>query len=271
MTTEVVTRGLTGTSTTHAVVNIYDFSGPGGVGVNGQQGGGAPPPFDFMVWGVATDHQFTLRNDGGGPATSLATGGAMGTGFAWQGGTFPGTNGNCGPTLAIGATCTAVVTFTPSGNTTLFGQAQVAYSDAGTPETAVRSMIGTPTARANLTVSEFPGPSNCTNCAPYDFGTVAAGGTIQQTLTVFNTGAATATSLAAAAGLAAPFSYAGTMGFPGSGGSCHLKLAPNSQCQLVIVFAPQGAGTASGTVAVGYDDIFLSPLTASRAITGTGD
>ncbi len=108
-------------------------------------------------------------------------------------GTFPGTNGDCGATLAAGATCTVVVTFTPSGTATLFGQVRVSYSDGGTPATATRAVTGTPTARAHVTVAEFFGPNNCTNCGPFGFGTVAVGSTIEQTFTVYNTGALTAT------------------------------------------------------------------------------
>jgi hypothetical protein len=265
-TAQLATRSLTAASTTHAVVNIYDWSGPGMTAPTA-----GSPPFDYGVWGVATDHPFTLRNDGGGPATLLGTGAAMGTGFAWQGGTFPGTTGNCTGSLAVGATCTAVVTFTPSGSAALSGQVQIAYSDAGTSETAGRAVTGTPTSRAYLTVSEFPGPNSCPTCAPYSFGTVAVGSSAAQTFTVYNTGALTAINLDAAGGLGAAFGYQGTAGYPGTGGSCQTTLAPNSQCQLTVVFAPQAVGAASGTLSVSYDDTFMSPLVAGRALSGTGD
>jgi hypothetical protein len=265
-TTQLATRALTAASTTHALVNIYDWSGP-----DMSVPSADSPPFDYGVWGVATDHPFTLRNDGGGPATLLTTGAAMGTGFAWQGGTFPGTTGDCIGSLAVGATCTAVVTFTPSGTSLLFGQVQIAYSDAGTPGTAARGVTGTPTARAHLSVSEFAGPNGCNNCGPYNFGAVAVGGSIAQTFTVYNTGALPAINLAAAGGLGAAFAYQGTSGYPGTGGSCQTTLAPNSQCQLAVLFTPQAVGTASGTLSVSYDDTFMSPLTAGRAVTGTGN
>jgi hypothetical protein len=47
-------------------------------------------------------------------------------------------------------------------------------------------------------------------------------------------------------------------------------LAAGASCQLVIVFAPQIAGTANGMLGLTYDDTFASPLGASRAITGSG-
>ena len=101
---QVAARAVTGTATTKALLNIYDWNGrerrPAVTGGNG-------PPFDFGVWGVAVDHQFTLRNDGGGPATMIGSAGSMGTGFAWKDGTYPGSGGDCGATLAVGATCTA--------------------------------------------------------------------------------------------------------------------------------------------------------------------
>ena len=74
----------------------------------------------------------------------------------------------------------------------------------------------------------------------------------------------------AAPGLNAPFGYKTPGGYPGNGGDCGNMLAAGNWCQLVIVFAPQSAGPASASVAVSYDDTFVSPLTASRGITGTG-
>jgi len=266
-TTQIVARALTGTATTKAILNIYDWDGQ-----NGPEGsGGNGPPFDYGVWGVPVDHEFTVRNDGGGTATMIASGGTLGTGFAWKNGTFPGSpGGDCTGQLLVGATCKLMVTFTPGGSTTLFGQVRVAYNDGGTTRTAIRGVTGTPTARAHVTVAEFFGPNNCTNCSPYDFGSVAAGGTIERTFTVYNTGKLPATSLAPAPGLNAPFGYKAPGGYPGSGGNCGNMLAAGSWCQLVIVFAPQSAGAASASVAVNYDDTFLSPLAASRAVTGTG-
>jgi hypothetical protein len=201
----------------------------------------------------------------------MASGGAMGTGFAWKDGVYPGTGGDCGPSLAKGATCTIVVTFTPGGVSPLFGQVRVSYNDGGATRTSVRALTGTPTARAHVTVAEFFGVNNCTNCGPFDFGTVPAGGSLEQTFTVYNTGALAATGLMPTAALTAPFSYKGTSGYPGTGGDCGAALGAGNFCSLVIVFHPLGAGPASSTVGVIYDDTFLSPLGASRAVTGTGN
>ena len=49
------------------------------------------------------------------------------------------------------------------------------------------------------------------------------------------------------------------------------SLGAGNFCSLVIVFHPLVAGPASSTVGIIYDDTFLSPLGASRAVTGTGN
>jgi hypothetical protein len=267
--TQVATRALAGTATTKAIVNVYDWTGPSGLG-GGPGPGMNPPPFDYGVWGVPIIHTFTLRNDGGGPATMLASGGAMGTGFAWEDGAFPGTTGDCTGMLAVGGTCAIAVTFTPGGPTALYGQVRVSYYDGGATRTAVRAVTGTPTARAHVSVSEYFGPNDCTNCSPFDWGSVTIGGSLEHTFTVYNTGALTATSLMPTASLAAPFSFKGLSGYPGAGGDCGAMLAPNGHCSLVLVFAPQASGLATGTIAVTYDDTFASPLDASRAMQATG-
>jgi hypothetical protein len=171
--------------------------------------------------------------------------------------------------LAVNATCKLVVRFTPTGTATLFGQVRVAYSDGVATRTAVRAVTGTPTASAHVTVAEFFGPNNCSDCSPFDFGDVSTSTTVEHVFTVYNTGALAATSLAPMAGLNAPFGYKAPGGYPGNGGSCGTMLAAGTSCQLVVVFAPQSAGTASSTLAVSYTDTSMAPMTALRMITGS--
>jgi hypothetical protein len=64
--------------------------------------------------------------------------------------------------------------------------------------------------------------------------------------------------------------YKAPGGYPGNGGTCGSTLAAGTSCQLVVVFAPQTAGTANSPINLGYDDTFASPQSASRAITGSG-
>jgi len=264
--TQVVARALTATATTKAMLNIYDWNGQNGP----ESSGGNGPPYDFGVWGVPVDHEFTVRNDGGGPATMMGSAGAMGTGFGWKNVNYPGSiGGDCGGMLAVGATCKLMVTFTPSGSATLFGQVRVAYNDGGATRTAIRAISGTPTARAHVTVAEFFGPNNCSDCSPFDFGATAVGTSNEHTFTVYNTGALPATAMSAS-GPSTPFAYKAPGGYPGSGGDCSGMLAAGAWCQLVVVFTPQAAGTASSTLGISYNDTFMSPLLATRAISGTG-
>ena len=140
------------------------------------------------------------------------------------------------------------------------------YSDGGATRTTTRAVSGTPTARAHVTVAEFFGPNNCSDCSPFDYGSVAVGNTLEHMFTVYNTGALTATGLMAAAGLNAPFAYKAPGGYPGNGGSCGMSLGAGMSCQLVVVFAPQSTGAASATLGVSYDDSFMSPLAASKPL-----
>ena len=88
---------------------------------------------------------------------------------------------------------------------------------------------------------------------------------------MYNTGALTATGLMPSSSLAPPFAFKGPSGYPGQGGNCAASLPPNQWCQLVLLFAPQTAGPATGSIGVVYDDTFMSPLDAERAMQGTGN
>jgi hypothetical protein len=146
---------------------------------------------------------------------------------------------------------------------------RVAYNDGGATRTAIRAISGTPTARAHVTVAEFFGPNNCSDCSPFDFGATAVGTSNEHTFTVYNTGALPATAMSAS-GPSTPFAYKTPGGYPGSGGDCSGMLAAGAWCQLVVVFTPQAGGTASSTLGISYNDTFMSPLLATRALSGTG-
>src|SRR5262249_304398 len=102
---QVAVRALAATATSKALLNIYDWTDqygqPNSPGPSNQ--GANVPPFDYGVWGVPIDHTFTIRNDGGGPATMMASAGALGTGFSWKNVNYPGMGGDCGTGLAVGA------------------------------------------------------------------------------------------------------------------------------------------------------------------------
>jgi hypothetical protein len=259
---QTVMRVLTGTAVAQAFLRFYDWQGPN-----------QPipwAPFDFGTWGIANDHTFTISNDGGAQATGLGDGGITGAGFAWKGGTFPGTGGTCTSTLNKGSTCDVVVTFTPGGTVQQSGTAQVNYYDGAAAQVATRAMMGTPTQHAFLTVSEYSGWSFCTNCSPYDFGPVTTGSVAQQTFTIFNTGAIGASGLGSSGALGAPFAFKGG-GFPGTGGSCTATLAAGFSCTVVVTFSPTQPITSNSIVGVQFTDASATPFTATRAVQGTGN
>src|SRR6185437_10827562 len=73
------------------------------------------PLFDYgtQPLGSNNDQTFTLSNTGGVPATSLA-GAGLSAPFSFKGGSYPGSGGTCVGSLANGATCTIVVTYSPT-------------------------------------------------------------------------------------------------------------------------------------------------------------
>jgi hypothetical protein len=83
-------RDLTGTG--HTVANLTISDGPGN--------------YDFGTQATTsvTQKTFTVSNSGTATATALADGGTLGGMFAFKGGTYPGTGGTCGASLAGGAT-----------------------------------------------------------------------------------------------------------------------------------------------------------------------
>jgi hypothetical protein len=170
-----------------------------------------------------------------------------GTGFARAGG---GGGGTCTATLAVGASCTYNVVFSPTAVTTYNRTLTVAYSGATVTGTPV-ALTGTGTGTAAVTVT----PASLT------FGAQATGTTSAfQTLTLSNTTAAPFTGLTAT--FTGPFSRAG-----GGGANCGTTLASGGTCTIRVQFSPTAVGAATGSVAItGSATVVNSPVTLS----GTG-
>ncbi|MGC4122726.1 MAG: choice-of-anchor D domain-containing protein [Myxococcales bacterium] len=213
------------------------------------------PSFDFgnVVVGAVAEHVFEVTNAGGADA-KLVSGAAFTAPFGYQGGTFPGTGGDCGATLAPTATCKVVVTFTPTSRTGSSADLKINYDDGAASQTAVRHLIGTGSTVAIVAFSGF------------DYGQVNVGSTADHTFTVTNSGEAPASGLTAAP-LGAGFSFKDGA-YPGTGGTCGASL-PAGACTLVITFAPTRAGTASTALELSFSD-GLAPASVSRTLTGLG-
>lgn len=218
-------------------------------------------PYDFgtlTVGAAAVDVTFTLSNTGGQSATSLTSGG-LAAPIAFKGGTYPGTAGTCGATLAASATCTLVMSFLPSSPGLFTDTLVTTYNDGtGSTQTLNHGIQGTGANPAALSISD---------AATYDYGSRTIGTTTDHSFTITNSGGSTATAMSANA-LAAPYSYKGGI-YPGTGGNCGTTLGSSATCTIIATFSPVASGAFPDTLDVTYHD-GLTTTNTTRPITGTG-
>jgi hypothetical protein len=233
-----------------------------------------------------------LKNTGYSTA-AIADALTLGAPFAWsQGGGYPGGAGTvasfgtdyayCGATLAAGETCVLSIAYmaTAAGSSTLTLHVTDAYVPSVTCE-----LQGSPTARALLTISEYPGFFGCTDATCAAAGLVVApGSTVTRSFVVSNRGGAPTTALAVGTPLAAPFTW-GPCGagdfFPGGSGTGSVEgveydycatqtLGLGEQCLVTVSFCPTEAGPPiTSAVSLAYADAGgpVSP-DATRTIVG---
>jgi alpha-tubulin suppressor-like RCC1 family protein len=222
--------------------------------------GGANYDFGTKNVATSTDQSLTVLNSGLLPASAMSASG-LAAPLTFKGGSYPGTGGTCGTTLASGASCTLVTTYAPVVAGVTSKTLTLAYYDAGTTTSEAITVSGTAVTLASIAFT-LPVAN------PYDFGTLttsAAQGTV--TYTVQNSGGQAATSFAASA-LTAPFSYVGGT-YPGTGGTCNTTLAAGASCTMVLGFKPTAAGSFSGTLTVTAHD-GSATQTISRNFQGVG-
>jgi hypothetical protein len=220
-TLQVVDAAATGMPTTAALT---------GTVASGAVFGVAPPAYDFgsFTVGNASPHQtFTVTNSGGSPATAgVAVLGTNATDFALSA-------NSCTGMLAPMATCSFLITFTPS--TAGAESATVSVAGAGATATSA-ALTGTGLAAAALAISP----------ATQDFGTLSQGATgMDFPFSVTNNGGVTSGPLAVSFGgssasmfqLGAQTCNNATLGANGS-----------SSCSINVHFAPT-AGTTGGVTA----------------------
>lgn len=234
-----------------------DVSGQGSLAVLTISDG---PTFDYGSVGLSqsSSKSFTITNTGGVGASAIADGATLAAPYAFVGGSFPGTGGNCAATLAPAATCTVVVAFSPTASGVANGTLTLEYNDGQDPQTVARALTGTG-ALAVLTISDGP---------TYNYGPITIGQSASKSFTVTNTGGISATAMANGGTLAAPYNYVGGS-YPGTGGNCASTLAVGATCSVVVAFAPTAGGVANGTLTLEYND-GQDPQTVARALTGTG-
>ena len=158
---------------------------------------------------------------------------------------------NCVTTLSPGASCTASVSFTPTGQGTSNGT--VSFVD-----TAVTS----PQAVALTGTGQSTGPIINLNPTTLNFNNVSVGTTspaMNVTLTNSGTGTLTITSIA----VSPSPTYAET-------NNCPSSLTGSQSCTISVTFSPTQIGTVTGTVTVSSSNASNSPQSVSLTGTGTG-
>lgn len=218
---------------------------------------GATYDFGAVATGGFASKAFTLSNSGYTSATGISEIG-LGVPFAFVGGSFPGSGGNCTTTLAPATTCTIAIKFYPTGTGAFTDTIDISYNDGVGVASSTRPIAGTGVAPAVLSISDGP---------TYDFGTVITGGVYEKTFTVSNSGGANAIAITGS-GLAAPFEFK-SGSFPGTGGTCTSSLAPAATCTVVVQYTPSTSSVHSDSMDINYNDGAMAQ-TSSRAMQGTG-
>lgn len=148
-----------------------------------------------------------------------------------NGGAFSATGITTPYTLSPGGTATLSVTFAPPAATSYSGTVTVTSNAANSPLNIVLSGTGTVPPQAQLS----------TNPASKNFGNLNVGSTATQTITLTNTGNASAaiSQITATGG-----------GFTATGLSTPYTLAAGAATSFKVSFSPNVVGTYSGSVAV---------------------
>ncbi len=102
---------------------------------------------------------------------------------------------------------------------------------------------------------------------PYDYGSLAVGGSSDHTFTVTNIGVASATSFTQGS-FGSHFNWKGGS-FPGTGGTCAGSLAGSANCTVVVTYSPVAGGLLTDTIQINYND-GAGAQSATRDVQGTG-
>lgn len=150
--------------------------------------------------------------------------------------------GTCAASLAAGASCTVVLTYSPTSATTTSGSLTV----SATNTSVVLNYSGTGVAN----------PSFSLNNTALSYGYVGTGASSQQTVTVTNTGNVALTTPAI-----------GTTGTGYSvGHNCAASLAVAASCVATVTFAPTAVQAYSGSLSIAFANASAQTVTLS----GTG-
>jgi hypothetical protein len=260
-------------------VDLYDLAANGYTPERDGADGG--PPLDFGVAGVPVPNLFYLSTWGGDAGIEIRDA-QVGGPFAWTNGAFPGGAGMsgafgtmpfCSALLAPNSSCLLSVSYTASAT----GLGRLTLGLGGADRSSVtRTLRGTSTPRALLTVSQYPGVSS--GSTTYSVGYPGIGETRPFTLFVANRGGSAATSVTVGTPLDGAFDWgpAGATAFPGGAGTadvrgitytyCAGSLGPGEQCIITAHLAPTGPGPYTSAIDIAYADA-LGPIAAHARLS----
>ena len=187
----------------------------------------------------------SLSNPGTGALniSSISIGGANSAQFAQT--------SSCGASLAAGASCTILVTFSPTGAATYSASLFVADDATGSPQSV--TLAGTGVAPAV--------PQAVLSPASLAFGSVTTGTTsAAQTVTLSNPGTAalSITGISVAGAGSSAFSQTN---------SCGTTLAAGASCSILVTFSPNAAAGFAASISI-TDNATGSPQSVTLAGTG---
>ncbi len=189
-------------------------------------------------------------------SASLKTGNSISGLSVSTSGDFARSGGTCGTAVAVGSSCTVLVSFTPTASGARSGTLNITHAATLTPIAFALSGSGTVSASpvATMSATSLTLPSTTVN--------TTSGA---QTLTLSNTGTAplAIATLSLSGGNAGDFLL-------GAGGTCTAgaSLAPSSSCTILVSFAPSAAGVRSATLGIAHNAPG-SPTTVALSGTGT--
>jgi len=220
---------------------------------------GATYNYGSKTVNTSTDKIFTISNSGAGSASAMSGSGLVAP-FKFKGGSYPGTGGNCGATLASSGSCTFVVTYNPTTVAVHSGTITINYNNGVTAQTVQRNITGTGLAvpAATLVISDG---------ATYNYGSKTLNTSTDKIFTISNSGAVSASAISSS-GLVAPFTFKGGS-YPGTGGSCLATLVGSGTCTIVVTYTPTTVAVHGGTITINYNN-GVSVQTSQRSVTGTG-
>ncbi len=179
----------------------------------------------------------TVTNSGGNPAQINSVSAAT---------PFAVTANSCPASLAVNASCTLQLTFTPPGTAAYSGAVTFAGNFSNSPAQVPLSGQGATPPNATLSPAALTFPSTAEGSA-----------SAAQSITVTSTGGVPVTLGAASV----------TANYQISGNTCPASLAPGSNCAVSVLFHPSATGAQPGTFSQ-PGSMAGSPLTAS--LNGTG-